>query len=117
MIRYVLATATFAENDERVFDEPHDHALYDDFDTAYGVALSLTGRLRSILDALRDAMGADGIALDVYPTDVDEDGTRHDFAPVVSIELMPCRSPVFWFRDECHDNERSRYQSADDIDL
>ncbi len=116
MIRYVLATTTFAERDERVFDEPHDHASFDDFDTAYGVVLALTGRLRSILDALRDALGADGIALDVHPTDVDEAGIRHDYAPVISIELTPYRSPAIWFQEECHDNGRPRYE-GDGIDL
>ena len=104
MIRYALATTTFAEEEPRIFGETRIHATYDDFNQAYGIALTLTKKLRSLVDALRDALGADGICVEVIPVEISDDGTKSPYAVEVSIELTPFRFRTFWFGDDCHDN-------------
>lgn len=104
MMRFAIALTPFMEERQRVFGEGMATMYFDAYDIASGNALILSRRLRPLVDALATALGADGIAVDVYPTETREDGSQRDFAILESIELMPGRQLVYWCGDESHDN-------------
>lgn len=104
MTSFVLAVTPFVEGCQRVFGESVTKMAFDEYDIASGNALILSRRFRPVVDALAIALGADGIAIDVYPTETREDGSQLDFAIHESIELVPGHQLVYWCGDECHDN-------------
>ena len=108
-VRYELSLAAFEELEQRHFHDAHAFAFVYHRHEAYGIASLLAGRVRPLMDLLCVALGADGVCVDIVPSDA-----NGKYAVETSVELVPGRSPVVWHGTECHDNGHERCDHTDD---
>ena len=94
-VSYVLSTSMFTEGEQREFDAPYEHIVFDSYDDACAAVDMLVTTFRSVLDYLVRVDGSDGVSVDIAP---------QNHAVMLAAEVAPGRPVTMWHGKECHDN-------------